>query len=153
MLLIGSHVSFKKDTQLLGSVLESIGYKSTTFMFYTGAPQNTNRSKIDSNITFKAIDKAKENGIDIKNVIVHAPYIINIANKNELSKYNFSINFLKEECKRCEELFVRYLVLHPGSHVGCGIDEGIKNITDALNMVLENTETTILLETMVKALK
>ena len=148
MLLIGSHVSFKKDTQLLGSVEESIGYKSTTFMFYTGAPQNTNRSKIDSSMTFKAIDLAKDNGIDIKNVIVHAPYIINLANKNEISKYNFSINFLKEECKRCEDLFIRYLVLHPGSHVGCGIDNGIKNITDALNEVLKDTETIILLETM-----
>lgn len=148
MLLIGSHVSFRKDTQLLGAVKESINYGSTTFMFYTGAPQNTNRERINSYLTEEAISLGKKHNIDMEKVIVHAPYIINLANKNEISKYEFSINFLKQECKRCEDLKVKYLVLHPGSHVGCGIDTGIKNIAFALNMVLKTTNTIILLETM-----
>jgi len=148
MLLIGSHVSYKKDTQLMGSLNEALGYASTTFMFYTGAPQNTNRGKIDSEITDSALLKMKENGIDIHKVIVHAPYIINLANAAKEEQYDFSIRFLMEECKRCEELHIENLVLHPGSHVGSGVDVGISNIIYALNQVLENTSVRILLETM-----
>lgn len=147
MLKIGSHVSFKKDTQLLGSLEESLSYGSNTFMFYTGAPQNTNRAEINKEITEKAKALMKENNIDINDVVVHAPYIINLANGEE-SKYNFSINFLKQECKRCEELGINKLILHPGSHVGQGKETGLNNIINALNEILPTTKTTILLETM-----
>ena len=147
MLKIGSHVSFKKDTQLLGSLEEALSYGSTTFMFYTGAPQNTNRIPLNNDITEKAKQKMKENNIDINDVIVHAPYIINLANSDP-NKYIFSINFLKQECKRCEELGIDKLVLHPGSHVGLGEEVGINNIINALNQILPTTKTTILLETM-----
>ena len=147
MLKIGSHVSFKKDTQLLGSVEESLSYGSNTFMFYTGAPQNTNRAEINKEITEKAKNLMKENNIDINDVVIHAPYIINLANGEE-SKYNFSINFLEQECKRCEELGINKLILHPGSHVGQGKETGLNNIINALNEILPTTKTTILLETM-----
>ena len=147
MLKIGSHVSFKKDTQLLGSLDEALSYGSTTFMFYTGAPQNTNRIPLSKDLTIKAWNKMKENNINIKDVIVHAPYIINLANSDE-NKYQFSINFLKQECKRCEELGIEKLVLHPGSHVGLGEELGLKNIINALNEILPTTKTNILLETM-----
>lgn len=148
MLLIGSHVKFKKDTQILGSVKEALSYGATTFMFYTGAPQNTMRSPLNMEITKEAIELMRENNIDYSKVIVHAPYIINLANNQDEDKFMFSVNFLKEELKRCEELGIKYIVLHPGSHVGLGIDEGIKNIIKGLNMILENTNVTILLETM-----
>ncbi len=148
MLLIGSHVKFKSNTQLLGSLEEALSYGATTFMFYTGAPQNTMRSKLDKNITMQAIELMKKENIDYSKVIVHAPYIINLANNKDEDKYNFSINFLKEEVKRCEELGIKYMVLHPGSHVGLGIDDGIKNIINGLNIILEDTNVTILLETM-----
>ena len=148
MLLIGSHVGYKKDTQLLGSAKEAISYGSTTFMFYTGAPQNTMRSPIDKNLTEEAINLMKENNIDYSKVVVHAPYIINLANNSDPSKYQFSINFLKEEIKRCEELRIKYMVLHPGSHVGLGVDVGITNIINALNQILVDTDVVIMLETM-----
>ena len=148
MLLIGSHVKFKKDTQILGSLKEALSYGATTFMFYTGAPQNTMRSPLNMEITKEAIELMKESNIDYSKVIVHAPYIINLANNKDEDKFMFSVNFLKEELKRCEELGIKYIVLHPGSHVGLGIDEGIKNIIKGLNMILENTNVTILLETM-----
>ena len=146
-LIIGSHVSFNKNDQLMASVKEAISYNSTTFMFYTGAPQNTNRSPIDDFKTVEAMDLMKENNIDIKNVIIHAPYIINLANPKNL---DFGIIFLKEELERASKLGVSYLVLHPGSHVGLGVEEGIKNIIFGLNEVLENYHgnTMILLETM-----
>lgn len=148
MLTIGSHVSFNSKDQLLGSLNEALGYGANTFMFYTGAPQNTARSKIDDNITLKALQVMKENNIDYSKVVVHAPYIINLANNKEDDKYDFSIRFLKEEVSRCEQLGIKYLVLHPGSHVGLGTNVGIENIINALNIILKDTSVVILLETM-----
>lgn len=148
MLIIGSHVGFKKDTQLLGSLKEALSYGANTFMFYTGAPQNTMRYDIDDSLTKEAMSIIEKEGIDYSKVIVHAPYIVNLANNKDPDKYNFSINFLKEEVNRCEKLGIKYLVLHPGSHVGLGVDVGIKNIIDALNIILEDSTVTILLETM-----
>lgn len=148
-LLIGSHVSFNKDTQLLGSVKEAISYGSTTFMFYTGAPQNTKRCELSVNQTALAVNLMKENNIDINNVIVHAPYIINLGNNSKKESYDFSINFLKQELKRCETLGIKYLVLHPGSHVNLGVQTALDNIVFALKEVLKKeTYTNILIETM-----
>ena len=147
MLIIGSHVGYKKNTGLVGSVEEALSYGANTFMFYTGAPQNTIRSSIDLNDVKKAYSLMKDNGIDKNKVIVHAPYIINLANPD---KFDFSCRFLSEELKRVETFGMKYLVLHPGSHVGLGVDVGISNIIKALNFVLDNddTDVTILLETM-----
>lgn len=146
-ILLGSHVSFNKNDQLIASVKEAIYYNANTFMFYTGAPQNTARSPVNDFKTIEAMKLMKENGIDISNVVVHAPYIINLANRKNL---DFGISFLTEELERCDQLGMKYLVLHPGSHVGAGTEEGIKSIIDGLNEVLKNYHgnTKILLETM-----
>jgi len=146
MLYIGSHVGFSKNNQLLGSVLEASSYGANTFMFYTGAPQNTMRNPIDDKLTNDAIIKMKEVGIDFSKVVVHAPYIINLCNEGN---FDFSVSFLKGEVERVSKLGVKYMVLHPGSHVGLGIDKGIENIIAGLNLVLDGkTDVTILLETM-----
>jgi len=148
MLLIGSHVGFKKNTQILGSLEEALSYGSTTFMFYTGAPQNTKRCEISDELTLLALNKMKDTDIDYSKVIVHAPYIINLANNKDPDKFMFSVRFLQEEVERCSKLGIKNMVLHPGSHVGLGIDEGISNIITGLNMILDNSDVTILLETM-----
>lgn len=149
MLLIGSHVSFKKDDQLLGSLKEALSYGSNCFMFYTGAPQNTSRCNIDDSLTKKAIKLMEENNIDINNLVVHAPYIINLANNEKEQNYLFAINFLKEEIKRVEHLGVKRLVLHPGSFVKLDLVTGINNVINALNEVIDaNTNVNICLETM-----
>lgn len=147
MLYIGSHVSFDKNEQLVKSTKEAISYNANTFMFYTGAPQNTNRSKILDGKTLEALQLMKENGIFFDKVIVHAPYIINLANPNNL---DFSIKFLTEELERCNQLGVKYIVLHPGSHVGIKEEKAINNISCGLNQVFMNnrSECMILLETM-----
>ena len=124
-MIIGSHVSFNKNDQLLGSVRECISYGANTFMFYTGAPQNTRRLPIDSDLTSSAFSLMKENGIDFNNVIVHAPYIVNLANEKN---FDFSISFLRDELKRVSELGFDKVVLHPGSHVGIGTLKAIDNI-------------------------
>ena len=145
MLLIGSHVNYNSKTQLLGALRQALSMNETTFMFYTGAPQNTMRSKVDSKLVEESLKELQENNIDINKIIVHAPYIINLANTE---KYVFAVNFLKQEISRCESLHIKYMVLHPGSHVGLGVDKGIENIISGLNEVLENSTVTILLETM-----
>ena len=145
-LIIGNHVSFNKNTQLLGSVKEALSYNANTFMFYTGAPQNTARYEIDDSLTEKAKELMKQNNIDINNVVVHAPYIINLANSKNM---DFNIRFLKEEISRCDKLGINKIVLHPGSHVGLGIDAGIDNIAFALNEALKmESNVSICLETM-----
>lgn len=147
MLYIGSHVSFDKNEQLVKSTKEAISYGANTFMFYTGAPQNTNRAKIEDGKTLEALQLMKDNGIYFDKVIVHAPYIINLANRNNLE---FSINFLTDELERCNQLGIKYIVLHPGSHVGVGVEEAINNISEGLNAVFMNnhSDCMILLETM-----
>ena len=146
-MIIGSHVSYGKEG-LLTSVKEAISYGANTFMFYTGAPTNTIRKDIDSQNTKLAWDLMKENNIDINNVICHAPYIINPATP-DLEKRNFAINFLIQELQRCQQLGIKYIVLHPGSSVGISIDEGLANIVTVLREVLrKNIPVTILIETM-----
>lgn len=145
-LIIGSHVSYKNSTQLLGSVNEALGYGANTFMIYTGAPQNTLRSSINDSITLEAYNLMKENNIALENVIVHAPYIVNLAN---LNNFEFSVSFLTNEVERCSMLGIKYLVLHPGSAVSSSRETAIKNITRGLNIILDNDyDVTILLETM-----
>ena len=148
MLIIGSHVGFKKDSQLLGSLKEALSYGANTFMFYTGAPQNTSRYPIMDGFTLEAMSMMKENGFDYSKVVVHAPYIINLANDKDPDKFMFSVRFLQEELERCELLGIRFLVLHPGSHVGLGVDTAISNIAKGLNMILGTHDVTVLLETM-----
>lgn len=147
MLLIGCHVSFDKDKQLVKSTEEAISYGANTFMFYTGAPQNTNRSKIVQEKTEEAHQLMRQHHIDPNKVIVHAPYIINLANRDNL---DFGIRFLTEELNRCSQLGISYLVLHPGSHVGQGVEQGLQNIIDGLNTVFLNdhSQVKILLESM-----
>jgi deoxyribonuclease-4 len=147
-LIIGSHVGVSGEKMLLGAVEEAIRYGANTFMFYTGAPQNTTRKPI-ANFNIEAAKALmKQNGIDINNVIVHAPYIINLANNK--SKDNFTINFLIEEVKRVAEIGCQYLVLHPGAHVGMGVEYALNEISQNLDKVFaaNNSKVIILLETM-----
>ena len=133
-LIIGSHVSFNKNEQLEGSVNEALSYNSNTLMLYTGAPQNSNRLPINTDLTQKGLELMKKNNIDKNNVIVHAPYIINPSNDKNLE---FNVSFLKQEIKRVQELKLSKLVLHPGSHVGAGVEQGIKNMIEVLNQALK----------------
>ena len=145
-LLIGSHVSFTSNKQLLGSVEEALSYGSNTFMFYTGAPQNTRRNSIKDELTYKAYELMKEHNIDLEKVIIHAPYIVNLGN---LENFNFSVDFLKEEVRRANQLGIKYVVLHPGSSVSYTKEQAINSIIDGLNLILDNNlDVTICLETM-----
>ena len=148
-LIIGSHVSFTNKEQLLGSTKESISYGSNTFMFYTGGPQSTMRSEINDDLTYEAYKLMVENNINSENVIVHAPYILNLANRSDERKYEFYIDFFADELLRVKRLGFNKIVLHPGSAVNTSREDGLQNIINALNKVFEKTDSVIvLLETM-----
>lgn len=148
MLLIGSHVSFGTE-QILSSLKEALSYNATTFMFYTGAPTNTIRKDIKQEYVEQALSLMKENNIDINNIVCHAPYIVNLANNTDPDKYSFSKDFIKNELKRCDEMHITKMVLHPGSAVGITKEEGLNNIVNAINEILDgSTKCHLLLETM-----
>ncbi len=148
-LLIGSHVGMKARKFLLGSVEEALSYNATTFMFYTGAPQNTRRKPVSELRVDEAKALMKEYGIDLNNIVVHAPYIINLGNTVKKETYELAVSFLKEEIRRVEEIGATRLVLHPGAHVKAGEEAGLNAIIDGLNEVLTpDTRVTIALETM-----
>ena len=148
-LIIGSHVSYSSQEGLVGSVIEALNYGANTFMFYTGAPQNTIRTEIDLELTKLAKKTMKEQNINIENVVIHAPYIINLANNKNQEKCQFAINFLKNEIARAKLLGINKIILHPGSHVRLGVEQGIINIVDGLNEALtEEQGPKICLETM-----
>ena len=148
MLIIGSHVSFGKN-QLLGALEEALSYGSNTFMFYTGAPTNTIRKDIEESYTQKAQALMEEKGVDINNVICHAPYIVNLGNASDPEKYKFSQEFIKKELKRCDEMGITKMVIHPGNAIAITKEEGLDNIANAINNILDGTtKCLLLLETM-----
>lgn len=144
---IGSHVGMSGKDMLLGSAKEAVSYGANTFMFYTGAPQNTRRKDISELNIDSAWDYMKVNGIE--EIIVHAPYIINLGNAAKAETFELAVNFLKLEIERTEACRSNTLILHPGSHVGEGVDIGINQIIKGLNEVLtKDTNVNIALETM-----
>ncbi|MBE6140810.1 MAG: deoxyribonuclease IV [Firmicutes bacterium] len=148
-MIIGSHVNYNSATQLVGATKQALEYGANTFMFYTGAPQSSRRGAINENLVQKALELMKENSIDVNNVISHAPYIINLANKEKMDSWKFSIEFLKQEIKRVNQMQVKYIVVHPGNSLTIPKQEALKNISDALNEIIdEKDQVMILLETM-----
>ena len=147
MLKIGSHVSMSGKDMLLAASTEAVSYDANTFMIYTGAPQNTRRKKIED-LNIEAGRRHMEmNGIT--EIVVHAPYIINIGNTTNPDTFELGVRFLRSEIERTEALGATQIVLHPGAHVGAGTELGIKKIIEGLNEVLTGKEQIqIALETM-----
>src|SRR5690606_14986467 len=147
MVKLGSHVSMSGKKMLLGASEEAASYGANTFMIYTGAPQNTRRKPIEELNIEAGLKHMEENGIS--DIVVHAPYIINIANTVKLDTFELGVEFLIKEIERTEAIGAEQIVLHPGSHVGAGVDAGIKQIIKGLNEVIRKDQNVqIALETM-----
>ncbi|MGE8035338.1 deoxyribonuclease IV [Lysinibacillus sp. NPDC093692] len=146
-MLLGSHVSMSGKEMLLGSSKEALSYGANTFMIYTGAPQNTRRKPIADLNIMNGLLHMKEHGMT--NIVVHAPYIINIANTEKPETFRLGVDFLQTEIERTAALEATQIVLHPGAHVGAGADAGIAKIIEGLNEVLsQDYPVQIALETM-----
>ncbi len=147
MIKIGSHVGMNGKKMLLGSVEEALSYGANTFMVYTGAPQNTRRKAVSELRIDEAAELMKKNNMEP--FIVHAPYIINLANTIKPETFRIAVDFLKIEVERTEAMGSKVLVLHPGSHVNEGVQAGTEQIIKGLNEVLtEDMTCKIALETM-----
>ncbi|WP_138752736.1 deoxyribonuclease IV [Paenibacillus sinopodophylli] len=147
MLKIGSHVSFS-DKGLLSAAQEAVSYGSGTFMIYTGAPQNTRRKPIDSLYIEEGKALMEQSGIN--EIVVHAPYIVNLGSYKD-STFELAVSFLQEEIRRTDYIGVRNIVLHPGAYTDKDAEYGIARIAEGLNEVLAGTKDTnvnIALETM-----
>lgn len=147
MLKIGSHVSFSSKG-LLNAAEEAVSYGSTSFMIYTGAPQNTRRKPIEEQFVEEGQALMAEHGIE--EIVVHAPYIINLGSYKS-NTFQLAVDFLQDEIKRTEYLGVRNIVLHPGAYTDKDVEYGIERIAEGLNEVLKGTDDTsvhIALETM-----
>ncbi len=145
--ILGSHVGMSGKEMMLGSVKEALSYNADTFMLYTGAPQNTRRKDISELNIAPAREYMHTHGI--KEFVVHAPYIINLANTVNPSTYELAIEFLALEIQRTAAMGSKVLILHPGAHVGAGVEAGIDRIAQGLNEVLTGQEDCcIALETM-----
>ncbi len=144
---IGSHVGMSGKEMMLASAKEAVSYGANTFMLYTGAPQNTRRKEI-SELNIEAAWKyMREHGID--EFVVHAPYIINLANTVKPETFQLAVEFLQKEVVRTQAMGSRLLVLHPGSHVKAGVKAGTDSIIKGLNEVLTaDMNCYIALETM-----
>lgn len=145
---LGSHVGMSGKDMFLNSVREAVSYGANTFMVYTGAPQNTRRKEISELNIPAAWDLMRENGIE--EFVVHAPYIINLANTVKPEIYELAVTFLRTELQRTIAMGSHVLVLHPGSHVNAGVEAGTAQIIKGLNEVLTpDLDCVIALETMV----
>lgn len=147
---LGSHVSMKAPRYYVDSILESLHNGANTLMLYTGAPQNAKRIPLEELHIEEALELAKEHQLDSHHFIVHAPYIINLANPLETEKVEMGKRFLLTELERTEKMGISTLVLHPGSHKGAGEKAGLDTLISSLNDVLaiDPTHVIIALETM-----
>lgn len=147
MLKIGSHVGMNGKDMFLGSAIEAVSYDANTFMIYTGAPQNTRRKDISELNIDAGWRYMREH--NISEFIVHAPYIINLANTIKPEIFKLAVDFLNIELERSAAMGSHILVLHPGSHVNAGTEIGIARIIEGINEVLTaDTKCMIALETM-----
>ena len=147
---IGSHVSNSGIKMLVGSVEEALSYGANCLMVYLGAPQNTVRKALKDQRSAEALAIAKANNINPEDIIVHAPYIVNLAQPDD-EKFKFAVRFLKEELTNVSLIGAKYMVLHPGAHVGQGSDKGVRRIADGINQILDLTDSfdsVIAIETM-----
>ena len=145
---IGSHVGMAGKEMFLASVKEAESYGANVLMLYTGAPQNTRRKEIkDLNIE-AGWAYAKQAGI--REIVVHAPYIINLANTVKPETFELAVQFLEKEIRRTAAMRSHILVLHPGSALDAGAEAGIAQTVRGLNMVLDENEDEVFiaLETM-----
>ncbi|MDR2823152.1 MAG: deoxyribonuclease IV [Mycoplasmataceae bacterium] len=147
-ILIGSHVSMSKPDYLLGSAQTALSYGANVFMIYTGAPQNSIRTPLGE-LKIEQFQKyLHEHNIDLRNVIVHAPYVMNLGS-GDPKKHAISLQTLKNEVHRTCTIGAKYLVVHPGNAIEIPREQAIINIAKAINAINKiNKNVVICLETM-----
>lgn len=144
MLNIGCHLSASKGFLNMGETAIELG--GNTFQFFTRNPRGGSAKDIDPEDAKALISLMQENSF--AKILAHAPYTLNACAKVP-SIREFAFNTMLDDLKRMEYVPNNMYNFHPGSHVGQGIETGIELISDLLNSILwEDQTTTVLLETM-----
>jgi len=142
---LGMHVSIAGSVDK--AVENAMKLKCKGFQMFTRNPREwTVKGLVDEEVkTFRA--KLESSGIDKNAICAHMPYFPNLSSPQE-DVYKKSVDILIEEVHRCGLLGIPYLVIHLGSHMGAGMEFGIRNLVDACNLATENVKNnvTILLE-------
>ncbi|CAG8504891.1 5622_t:CDS:10 [Racocetra fulgida] len=134
---------------LPGAVQEAVSYGSNALMIYLGAPQNTRRRPLTELKIPEFRQILAENNINIDNVIVHGPYVTNLANPDRTEIFHWSVEFLKKEVTRMEAIGLKTLILHPGSAVDAPINDSLSQVAHGINLILQKSvQARIVLETM-----
>ena len=149
-MIIGSHVSMSAPGYLLHAMEETRSYDANACMIYTGAPQNTRRVPVAKLCIDEARTYMEAHQLTMDHVIVHAPYIINLANTIKPDTFALGVSFLRQELERVQAIGARVLVLHPGSQLKEGEEKGLAKIVEGLDEAMEGMgeHMTIALETM-----
>lgn len=144
MFKIGCHLSASKGYANMAKEANKIG--ANTFQFFTRNPRGGNAKPMDEMDIAEFKELSKEYGIDV--ILAHSPYTLNCCSAKPDIR-DFAIRTMKDDLKRMEYTPNQLYNFHPGSHVGQGVEVGIQFIIEALNEVLEESQTTtVLLETM-----
>lgn len=148
-LIIGRHCLFKTPDYLSGAVEESLVYGANALMVYLGAPQNTHRKPLTELKIPEFHETLKKNNFDINNVIIHGPYVVNLANDSKEKMFNWSVEFLQKELARMEEIGLKTIVIHPGSAVNTPVENSLLQIAKGIDLILtKSSKVRIALETM-----
>jgi deoxyribonuclease-4 len=144
MPLLGAHESVSKGLHYAFERINKVGGES--LQIFT----RNQRQWHPKPLTEEEIDSYLEGWQQHHKMIVasHASYLVNLASgKPELRKK--SIEAFVEELRRCHQLSIPYVVLHPGSHTGDGVEVGLDRFVSALDEAIEQagSETMILVET------
>jgi deoxyribonuclease-4 len=144
MLNIGCHLSVSKGFEQMGKTALEIG--ANTFQYFSRNPRGSKVKKIDEKDIQALIKILKENKFPV--ILAHAPYTINPCSADQKVR-DFAHIAMGGDLENMEYLPGNLYTFHPGSHLGQGIEEGVKLISDLLNSVLKADQTTtVLLETM-----
>ena len=144
MLIIGAHMSVAKG--IARAAEDVVKINANTMQFFSRNPRGSSFKVYDEKEidAFQSIRKKYGFGP----LLAHAPYTLNLASAVEKT-YEFACMVMKEDIARMDALGVEYLVFHPGSHTGIGVETGIRNIINGLNQAITGKEQlTVLLETM-----
>lgn len=144
MLFIGNHTTSSKGYTAMARQMISNG--GNTFAFFTRNPRGGKAKDIDPADVEKYRALAEENHFG--KIVAHAPYTMNACAAKENLRV-FARETMADDLLRMEMTPGNYYNFHPGSHVGQGAEEGIRKISEILNEVLtEEQTTTVLLETV-----
>ena len=144
MFTIGCHLSSAKG--YLHMAKDAVSIDANTFQFFTRNPRGGKAKAIDPADVASFRAYAAEQGIE--RILAHAPYTLNPASATEKTR-DFARMALAEDLARMENTPGQLYNMHPGSHVGQGVDVGIDLIAAALDEALRSEQTTtLLLETM-----